>query len=104
MSCDPELANEKTRCSGRNASYITMQAISNRTHYLLEIIIAQFVKENSPRFSAGIYPYGAAAIACLRAEPLTKRGRIDRPSMDSGAFPPANSTIVGAMSILTIGL
>ena len=81
-----------------------MQAISNRTHYLLEIIIAQFVKENSPRFSAGIYPYGAAAIACLRAEPLTKRGRIDRPSMDSGAFPPANSTIVGAMSILTIGL
>lgn len=24
--------------------------------------------------------------------------------MDSGAFPPANSTIVGAMSILRIGL
>ena len=34
----------------------------------------------------------------------TNRGRIDRPSMDSGAFPPANSTIVGAISMLRIGL
>ena len=34
----------------------------------------------------------------------TKRGKIERPSMDSGAFPPANSTIVGAISMLRIGL
>ena len=28
MSCDHELANEKTRCSGKNASYITRSFIS----------------------------------------------------------------------------
>ena len=27
MSCDHELANEKTRCSGKNASYITISTI-----------------------------------------------------------------------------
>ena len=29
MSCDHELANEWARCSGKNASYITIQLISN---------------------------------------------------------------------------
>ena len=28
MSCDHELANEKTRCSGKNASYITMKVVA----------------------------------------------------------------------------
>ena len=30
MSCDHELANEKTRCSGKNASYITIQFSSKQ--------------------------------------------------------------------------
>ena len=30
MSCDHELANEKTRCSGKNASYITTKDIAGR--------------------------------------------------------------------------
>ena len=30
MSCDHELANEKTRCSGKNASYITTGYVDNR--------------------------------------------------------------------------
>ena len=81
-----------------------MQAIPNRTHYSLKIITSQFVKENRPRFSTSIYAYTPAGIACRKTEKRTKRGKIDRPSIESGAFPPANSTIVGAMSILTIGL
>ena len=31
MSCDHELAKEKTRCSGKNASYITMTHEGNKT-------------------------------------------------------------------------
>ena len=33
MSCDHELANEKMRCSGKNASYITTLIIIHQTHY-----------------------------------------------------------------------
>ena len=33
MSCDHELANEKTRCSGKNASYITIQIILSGIAY-----------------------------------------------------------------------
>ena len=31
MSCDHELANEGARCSGRNASYITVKGIMSVT-------------------------------------------------------------------------
>ena len=35
MSCDHELANEKTRCSGKNASYITISVVFAHAHIVL---------------------------------------------------------------------
>ena len=40
MSCDHELANERTRCSGKNASYITMFIVTSSA------VLSKWVKWN----------------------------------------------------------
>ena len=43
MSCDHELANEWVRCSGRNASYITIDdELSNHSLYFALVIKRKF--------------------------------------------------------------
>ena len=50
MSCDHELANEWARCSGKNASYITISVIEAKLkqsvspgHYLFGVLVSSFV-------------------------------------------------------------